>query len=155
MALRNTFLFTAAMLLCATAAPAQSVSAAYPESVAAALLKAGYKAEVTTDSTGDPMIKSAASGWNYRIVFYGCDNNRACQDVVFTAGFDMDDGMAMDSVNSWNQNKLVGRVYLDDESDPHIDHLVVGMDGMSAAAFDRLLQRWETALDDFTDYIGW
>lgn len=155
MALSRTSLIAAAMLVSATAASAQSVSAAYPDSIAAALLKQGYKAEVTTDNTGDPMIRSAASGWNFRIVFYGCEDNRACQDVMFTAGFDMSDGMALPSVNSWNQNKLVGRVYLDDEDDPHIVHFVAGLDGMPGPAFDRLMQRWETALGEFADYIGW
>ncbi len=155
MALRHLFLFTAAGLACATAAPAQSVSAAYPESVAAALLRGGYKAEVTTDSTGDPMIQSAASGWSFRIIFYDCENNRDCQDVMFSAGFDMKDGMAMESVNSWNRNKLVGRVYLDDENDPHLVHFVSGLDGMPGAAFDRLVGRWENALGEFASFIGW
>jgi len=143
------------MLSTTTLASAQTVSAAYPESIAAALLKNGYRADLTTDGTGDPMIESAASGWNYRIVFYGCENNRACQDVMFSAGFDMDDGMSMASANSWNQNKLVGRVYLDDENDPHIVHFVAGMDGISGAAFERLMQRWETSLGEFAEYIGW
>lgn len=155
MALKNAFIFAAAMLATTTLASAQTVSAAYPESIAAALLKNGYRADVTTDSDGDPMIESAASGWNYRIVFYGCENNRACQDVMFSAGFDMTDGMSMDSVNSWNQNKLVGRVYLDDETDPYIVHFVAGMDDMTGPAFERLMQRWEAALGEFADYIGW
>lgn len=155
MASKTMFIFTTAAVVWTTGAAAQAVSAAYPESIASALRNAGYKAELTTDSTGDPMINSAASGWNYRIVFYGCENNRACQDLVFTTAFDMDDGMETTSVNSWNRNKLVGRVYVDDERDPFIDHLVIGVDGMSEANFERLLRSWDTALSDFTDYIDW
>ncbi|MCZ7675781.1 MAG: YbjN domain-containing protein [Roseovarius sp.] len=155
MALKFTSIFVAAALATTTAASAQSVSAAYPESIAAALLKGGYKAEITTDSAGDPLIKSAASGWNYQIVFYGCEDNRACQDVMFAAGFDMENGMAIKSINSWNENKLLGRAYLDDEDDPHLVHFVAGMDGMPAPAFERLIERWETSLGEFAEYIGW
>lgn len=137
-------------------AQAQSVSAAWPESVVAALRDAGYRATLTTDSYGDPKIESAAAGAEFNVIFYGCDERgAACTDVHFSAGFDLAAGISMQAANSWNREKLMGQVYVDDEGDPFIGHFVTGLDGMSRASFGLVLDQWETALSDFTKFIDW
>ena len=64
--LATTALFTALSSQGAIAATA--VSAAYPESIVDAIQDMGYKAELTTDSYGDPMIRSASDGVNSRSI---------------------------------------------------------------------------------------
>ena len=59
-------------MLGASAAQAQTVSAANPQSIAAALQSAGYRAELTRDNEGDPLIKSSSSGTDFLVVFYAC-----------------------------------------------------------------------------------
>jgi hypothetical protein len=145
----------AAAILAATSVSARSVSAAYPQSVADALQDNGYRAELSTDSEGDPMIISHASGARFAIFFYGCENNRDCKDMSFTASFAVDDTITLGSLNSWNSTKLMGRAYLDDDNDPVVMHFVAGVDAMPAPTFKRLMDRWEIALEEFTDFIGW
>ena len=92
------FLRTAAtaLALLVTGLPAlaqDTVNASDPDSVVAALQGAGYKAQVDAADNGDPMIRSAADGTNFRIWFYGCDgNNATCTGLNFSAGFDLPDG---------------------------------------------------------------
>ena len=150
------FLLVAAFVLCWTGtASAQSVLAAYPNSVASALQSLGYKANLTTDSSGDPMIKSAIDGVSYFIYFYGCEENTSCQDLQFSAGFNLNNGLSSRSMNDWNHNKLVGKASIDDEGDPFIRHFVSGVDGMSRWNFERTLNRWEVAVAEFKEHIDW
>ena len=105
----KTMLTALALGLAAPAAMAQSVSASNPASVVAALQDAGYKAELGTDSAGDPKVASAMGGVNFHVFFYGCEANTACQDLQFSAGFDLTDGIDMAVVNDWNSSKFIGK----------------------------------------------
>lgn len=145
----------AAMLLLATSVSARSVSAADPESVADALRDNGYRAEISEDSNGNPMIRSHASGVQIFIFFYGCENNRDCKDLAFASGFIVSEAITMDSINSWNKTRLMGRAYLDNENDPALWHFVAGVDAMPAPMFKRLMTRWDRALGEFKEYIDW
>ena len=146
----------AAFAVCAAGpALAQSVTAAYPETVVAAMQDAGYKATLTTDTYGDPKIESATNGVSFSVYFYGCDEGTACRDIQFTAGFNLDNGLSLESINSWNSEKLVGHAYVDDEMDPFVTHFVSAVDGMPRANFEEVLDAWDTALAEFTDFIDW
>ncbi|MFZ4748083.1 MAG: hypothetical protein ACOYLK_14540 [Sphingomonas sp.] len=52
-------------LALATGAQAEAVRATRPQSIVSAMQNAGYKASLDKDSTGDPLINSAASGSNF------------------------------------------------------------------------------------------
>jgi hypothetical protein len=60
--------------------------------VAAWLQKAGYKAELTKDESGDPLINSAAEGQTFKIYFYDCNEAKRCKALQFSAGFDLKTG---------------------------------------------------------------
>jgi len=132
-----------------------SVSAAYPQSISNAIQDQGYKAEIETDSYGDPIIRSAAGGVNFALTFYGCENGKACTDIMFAVAFDKPNGMSMSSMNSWNAEKALGRVFLDDEKDPVLQHYIISVDGMSRSTFDENFSNWVAMMDEFTDYIDW
>lgn len=156
MPVKQFLLAAAAVTALATPVAAQSVSASNPSSIADAIRDMGYRADVDTDSYGDPEINSAANGVNFTIFFYRCDDRgEDCEDIQFSAGFDLNDGISMRSVNSWNDQKAVGRAFVDDEDDPYLQHYVVGVDGMSRYVFEKTFYRWVDVLDEFTDFIDW
>ena len=154
--------FAAALVcLAAVSAPAfaqsNMITAADPASIADAMQGLGYRAEMDTDGVGDPMIRSAAEGVNYRIYFYGCSDNANCDSLLFSAGFDMDDGMALPAINTWNADSVVARAYLDDEYDPYVQMYVLTGDGagISAEIFEQAVREWGQTLSDFKETIDW
>lgn len=135
---------------------ATSVTATYPESVVTAIQDMGYKAELTIDSYGDPLIRSASEGVNFNLNFYGCDlDGNNCSDIQFSVAFDVTGGMDYVSMITWNREKTMGKAFLDEENDPVLQHYMVAVDGMSRATFDETFDFWIMTLSDFTDYIDW
>lgn len=158
--MRKSFPTLAAAALCTaltaqTTVAATAVSAAHPESIIDAIQDMGYKAELATDRYGDPMIHSAASGVNFVINFYNCENNTDCSDLHFVVSFDLLNGIELYSLNSWNEERLIGMSYADSEGDPVLQHYVASVDGMSRSNFVATYSQWTESLADFTDYIDW
>lgn len=133
-----------------------SVSAAYPETVVNAIQSLGYKAELTVDSYGDPLVRSASEGVNFSLNFYGCDEaGNDCQHLQFSVAFDVVGGMDYISMNAWNRETTMGKAFLDEESDPVLQHYMISVDGMSSDVFKESFKFWTSTLSDFTDYIDW
>lgn len=133
-----------------------SVSAAYPETVVNAIQSLGYKAELTVDSYGDPLVRSASEGVNFNLNFYGCDESgNDCQHLQFSVAFDVVGGMDYISMNAWNRETTMGKAFLDEESDPVLQHYMISVDGMSSDVFKESFEFWTSTLSDFTDYIDW
>ena len=96
-----------------------------------------------------------ADGTNFRIWFYGCDDaNSNCTGLNFSAGFDLDKGTTLDKMNAWNNNQLLGYATLDDENDPFLNHFVVTNGGITAEAFQSIIDRWDRAIADFKTEIN-
>ena len=123
--------------------------------VAKALLDKGYKAEVTTDSTGDPMIRSATDGSNFRILFYNCKSaGPRCVSISFSAGFDLEKGLSYSRINQWNREKRFGRAYLDDEMDPYVEMDVDFERGATIEAVANVIDTWAAVLPVFKNFIN-
>lgn len=141
-----------------TAAPAatQSITAANPAAVAAAMQAAGYKARLTKANNGDPRIESAAAGKEFTVEFENCENARACTSLMFTAGFDLDKPMALDRVNAWNKKRRFAFAWTDDEGDPFLQ-MDVNTDpgGLPTALFTDSLEIWTASIGEFRREIGW
>ena len=140
----------------AAAAPAQMIRAQDPQTVLSTMQKAGYKAELATDSTGDPMIKSAYNGTTYQVLFYTCTNHRQCATVQFHAGYDFDKTLPLETMNNWNRTQRFGRAYLDKENDPILE-MDVDLDdgGVSSELFIDNIEFWTSALRQFEKHIGY
>lgn len=121
--------------------------------VAKALQDKGYRAEVTTGSDGDPLIKSAADGTNFRILFYSCSKAQRCASIQFVAAFDLEDGLKLSKINSWNQSKRFGRAYLDDEMDPFVEMDVDFEHGATSEAIANNIDTWAAVLPAFKTFI--
>jgi Putative bacterial sensory transduction regulator len=141
-------------LVFATTAQAQTVSAQNPQSIVSALQNAGYKAELTKDGTGDPLIRSSSSGSSFAIFFFGCTKNVDCRTVQFFAGYS-DKKPTLAQMNDWNSKKRFGRAYLSDTGAARVE-MDVDLDdgGMSAKLFEDNLEFWVVIMSDFEKHIG-
>lgn len=126
------------------------------EDVVKALQDKGYRAELTTDSTGDPMIQSAAEGVNFHVYFYGCDGDPArCGALQLGAAFDLEQGLALDRINLWNREHRFGRGYLDDDNDPWVEMDIDVELGFTTEALANNLDTWMSVLRSFIEFIGY
>jgi hypothetical protein len=145
-----------ALVSAAASADAQLVRAQDPQSVVKAMQAHGYVAELTSDQTGDPMIRSAASGTNFQVLFYNCTNHRECATVQFHVGYDLKTAPSLESINEWNRGQRFGSAHLDKENDPILE-MDVDLDdgGLSPLLFIDNLEFWTSALGRFEKHIGY
>jgi putative hemolysin len=122
--------------------------------VAAWLQKAGYKAALSKDETGDPLISSAADGHDFKVYFYDCKDGR-CKALQFSAGFDMKDGLTLAKANEWNRKNRYLKTYLDDDGDPYVQYDVNVNAGRTMAGLDDDFGVWTGMVGDFTTFIDW
>ncbi|WP_395333485.1 YbjN domain-containing protein [Novosphingobium sp. BL-8H] len=144
----------------AAAAPAdakaevQMVTAKSPDSIVKALQDAGYRAQLSKDSTGDPLIKSASSGSNFTIMFYGCTEGADCASVQFYAGWTEATHCSLDTMNTFAQKYRFVTPLVDSEKDCVIQYdLDLDEGGMSQELFLDTLEFWTDTMATFKDYI--
>jgi hypothetical protein len=137
-------------------AQAQNLLATDPARIARAMQDAGYRAELTKDNSGDPMIRSAAGGTNFTVLFYNCENNRNCTTLQFRTAFATDQKRSLEVINTFNKDKRFARVYLDGDRDPVIE-MDVNLDegGVAVGNFVDNLKVFERLLGQFKQAIGW
>ncbi|MFL6730079.1 MAG: YbjN domain-containing protein [Sphingomicrobium sp.] len=149
--------FAGALLLlsAASSAEAQMVRAQDPQSIVKAMQGSGYTAELTADQTGDPMIRSAAGGTNFQLLFYNCTNHRECATVQFHVGYDLKTSPSLESINEWNRTQRFGSAHLDKENDPILE-MDVDLDdgGLSPLLFIDNVEFWTSAMGRFEKHIG-
>ena len=156
----KTFIGAATLIGMASTLPAQSAEAQGFDRKAVTgpmvqgwLQEEGYRAQLTEDGAGDPLILTTMSGVNTRVYFYNCTPQGVCEDLQFTTGFDLADGMSAASVENWNEGNRFGTVYLDEESDPFIKiDLQVGPGG-TPELVKGYFSTVEAVLNSFKDYI--
>jgi hypothetical protein len=137
-----------------SAAHADEVRSDDPASLARVLQAMGYRAEMTKDNSGDPMIKSTASGSEFAILFYGCKSNRNCTTVQFFGGFKDPDNGSLSALNKWNADNRFGRAYQADSGSARIEYdLDLDMGGMSAALFRDNVEVFVALLDRYSKYV--
>lgn len=153
----NGFLIAMGIAASAVGTPvmAQTVDSARPATLVAALQEAGYKATLDTDSSGDPRIKSGASGANFSIYFYGCSANANCKSIQFSTSYTVKPKLTLQKINEWNAKNRFGQAYLDQDGDPVIQFDVVLENGTPSNLFIASLDRWTTAMGTFQTFIGW
>ncbi len=151
-------LATALLLLGApsTAAIAaeDSLITADPQVVIDALTAAGYAGKLSPYESGAPSIAVKISGLNTYIDFYNCDDDYTnCQTLLFGVSLDLNDGTTPGKANKWNSDKIMGRVWLNDDSDPTLDFSMVVAGGISQAVFEENVRRWDANIGDFKDFF--
>lgn len=134
------------------AAP-ESISAADPQSVAAAMRYAGYPVELKTDSVGDPMIETDFSGYKGYVYFYGCDKemHQNCDSLQLTGGFDGDKPVQLNALNGQLSKMRFAAAWVDNEGDPWVQHDIVTLTGIPAPVFLKALDNFSWALGEIGD----
>ncbi len=141
--------------LAAGSATAGGISSSDPQSLLAELESMGYDVWLDPYESGRPRIKGRLVGVNYSLAFYSClDDMTDCLGLMFTAGFDMRNGTGLDVANTWNQEMVYSRAYIDNEDDPFVQMPVPISRDLDSADVARLMDLWESTLEDFTDEIG-
>src|SRR3569623_1025485 len=131
-------------LTMAAAAPAQAQSLVTPDpiQIQSILQSNGYRAEISKDKSGDPMITSGVGGAKFLVLFYGCTNHVKCTTIQFYAGFE-GTKMTVGDMNEWNKAHRFSRAYIDKDGDPCIEgDLDLDSGGMSRALFLDNLDTW-------------
>ena len=148
-------LAAAALAALPVSAQAQTVTAANPAGMASAMRANGYKAEIDTDSVGDPRIKTDLNGWEVFILFYGCDadTHDACDSVQFSTGFDRATPMAPDRALAIAYKYRFLAVSLDDEGDPYLKWDIITDKGLPQSVFLHSLKRYSEVLDSASAII--
>ncbi|MFC3174338.1 YbjN domain-containing protein [Novosphingobium bradum] len=137
-----------------TSARADEVRSDDPASLVRVMQNMGYRAELTKDNSGDPMIRSTASGSDFAILFYGCKSNRNCTTVQFFAGFKDPDNGSLSAINKWNNDNRFGRAYQAESGSARIEYdLDLDMGGMSAALFQDNLEVFISLVDRYRKYV--
>jgi len=138
----------------ATGAMADEVRSDDPSSLVRAMQAGGYRAELTKDNSGDPMIKSSSSGSDFAILFYGCKSNRNCTTIQFFAGFKDPDNGSLSALNKWNADNRFGRAYQSDSGSARIEYdLDLDVGGMSQALFRDNLDVFAALMDRYRKYV--
>lgn len=134
-------------------AAAAEVQAQDPDSVVWAMQKAGYKAELTKDSTGDPLIRSAANGSSFEVFFYNCTENRDCRTIQFHSAY-RDPDMTLQSINKWNADNRFGRAYIATTGSARVEmDLDLDDGGMSQELFEDNVEFWVSVMEDFEEQV--
>lgn len=152
--IRNSLIALTASFAFAGSAQAQMVTAKSPQSIVSALQNAGYKAELTKDGTGDPMIKSSSGGSSFAIFFFGCTKNVDCATIQLFAGYS-DKKVTLSQMNDWNSKKRFGRAYLADSGAARIE-MDIDLDdgGLSTKLFEDNIEFWVVTMSAFEKHIG-
>jgi hypothetical protein len=143
-----------ALVLSAPAALSQTVDASDPERLAKLLRDEGYRAKVGKDEVGDPKISSSSQGVDWAIYFYDCVDDQ-CKSIQYSIGFDTQNGVSLELMNSWNRANRYAKAHVDDEGDPFLKYDVDLDGGVTPANFVDTLKLWESLLGDFIHHINW
>jgi len=130
-------------LICATA----------PQTVVAAIVKAGYKAELDKDSKGNPFIHSEANGYKYDIYFYGCTAGSLCDSLQFYISFDdeVTNGPAL--ANLWNTKKRFLQMAYENEKYSRLSYDVATIGGITQENFADILAWWDAMLGEVPKFF--
>jgi hypothetical protein len=145
----------------APATAAQTKGLIYPTitgpELAAVMQRAGYRAELATHANGNPEITSSASGLEFYVNFYGCDQSevKECESIELYIGFDFGKGYAVESVNQWNRENRFSIAYLDHEDDPFLTMNINVAGGVTAEMLVDCLNTWSSQLGEFKTFIDW
>lgn len=135
------------------ACPSNTVCAGDPATVVTALADAGYKAKQGKDSAGDPMIESAASGYNFDVFFYGCTENKDCKSLQFRAGWSADEKHTPAYANKWNSVKRFTQMSVKDDQTMSISYDVTTEGGINRENFADVIDWWQVMLGEASKFF--
>lgn len=155
---RTSLLAAAIALASATPAAAQTgldqITLGDPEQVAAALQRAGYKAQIKLDKQGDTYVASAANGDPFSVVFHDCKQGKGCTSLAFHSWWKKKDFFDNNLVNEWNSKKRFLKIAIDTDGDLNEYMDVSAMGTVSFTFFEDTID-WYVSMDgDLRNFLG-
>ena len=158
-------IFTAGMLAAmlmpvsaqaAVECPSSYICASNPQGLADTLRTLGYRADLgKSEASGNPKISSAASGYNYTIYFYGCENGANCNSIGFMATFDKDKRNSAELANDWNRDKRFSTMSFDpNDGTITLSYDVTTIGGISQVNFADVISWWEAMLGQIHGFLA-
>ncbi|MEM8655343.1 MAG: YbjN domain-containing protein [Pseudomonadota bacterium] len=135
------------------AEPSPIVRLDNPAAVALALRDEGFRAKLTTDDRNRPVIETGVGGIYFSIKFFGCDSGIDCYSLLFSAWFDLPNGIGLQPMNEWNADAFMGRAFTNSNCDPVIDHYIFVDQLREVDHFAEEIEYWGEVLADFRDYV--
>ena len=124
-----------------TPSPDRLLDLRQPTVVAAALRDAGYKAELKTNSKGEPYVLSGANGSDFTVEFYGCTGVKDCGSYQFSSWYKAEPLFTAALANEWNLKKRFLKVAVDNDGNlnEYMDFTATG----------------KTTFANFADIVDW
>ncbi|WP_199554565.1 YbjN domain-containing protein [Sandaracinobacteroides hominis] len=121
------------------------IIAANPRDIAELMREKGFLAELATDQSGDPQIRTGFGGTRGNVWFHECDEKgEDCRGIELQIGVIMDHKLSMDEVNAFNAEARFAFLTLDSEKDAILRYeLSLAPPGVSAAVLTDTLQAFE------------
>lgn len=125
-----------------------------PQSVFAAMEKAGYKPKLTTDREGDPMIESDESVYHFDVYFYGCNKQHAnCDSLRFEVLFEKAPENTPAFANKWNSGKRFLQAFIRDDGQMGLAYDVAMIGGLNQRNFSDVLDWWDSQLGELGKFF--
>lgn len=138
-----------------TAAEA-NVTALTSDSLAAFLDAEDISYELEADDVGDPKFTIDYYGIEFSVFYYGCSDNVDCDAIQFFSGYDVNGGIRLSKINTWNKDNRYSRAYISDEGSVWVEHDVfLGRQGMHPDDFAGAMGAWAGVLKEFETFIDW
>lgn len=123
------------------------VCASAPETVVEALQKAGYKAVLSkSETTGNPMVESAANGYDFNIFFYECEEKKNCASLQFGISFSPEEGNTPALANEWNRRMRFMQMAVDDNKILSVNYDLSTIGGLNQKNFADVIEWWASML---------
>lgn len=139
-----------------SACPAGTVCAADPQTVVKAMQEAGFRAKLgALKTSGNPMIESAAAGYDFEVHFNNCTVTKDCKSLMFIISFNNDDGgNTIELANMWNDGHRFSTMALDSEKQLNVNYDVTTAGGLSKENMSSVLDWWSNVLGDLRTFFS-
>jgi Putative bacterial sensory transduction regulator len=129
------------------------ICASKPETVVSALQDAGYKAKLSKDNGGDPMVTSSAAGYDFDIFFYGCVENKQCDSLQMKISFVKDPANTPALADKWNNKWRFSQSYINGKGLFVTAYDVTTVGGLTNANFASMIDWWSITLGNLKTFF--
>ncbi|MDG2003065.1 MAG: YbjN domain-containing protein [Novosphingobium sp.] len=134
--------------------PENTICAADPGSIVAAMQAEGYQAKLGTAKDGDPMIDSGASGYDFTVQFYDCTEGKDCKSIQFLVIFKDDGTNTPELANRWNKAKRFVQMAARDNGSLWLSYDVTTVGGLNQANFADTIDWWAVMLSQARQFFS-
>jgi hypothetical protein len=129
------------------------ICASDPQTVMAALEKAGLKPRLSKDGEGDPMIESDESSYHFDVYFYGCAEHKNCDSLRFETLFEKALENTPALADKWNSKKRFLQASVRNDQQFAVAYDLATIGGLNAANFTDVIDWWNSQLNELATFF--